>query len=272
MTSRALVSILLSIGLLLPGGAGAVSVCVLGNEAVRVSSQNKRVLIDGLYREGYPEDVILAADMRQRIKTAEGEFDRLDLVLVTHSHKDHFNAAAVIRHFANNPRAQLISTPEVVEAVASEIPIARRHSVPPNVEPVAIRAGGIDVLVFNLNHGASNETQNLGFLFELDGKTVFHLGDTMASRAELEAAGVAEHSVDVALVPFWYYLYEENAKQLDGVLKARTVIPIHLPRPHADEQYLTRFGGFGGLQEAIEKIRPDTVRFEGGAGCLASVK
>ena len=87
-----------------------------------------------------------AADLRRRIETAEGEFDRLDLVLVTHSHKDHFNAAAVIRHFGNNPQAQLISTPEVVEAVASEIPIARRHSVPQSVEPVAIRAGGIDVL------------------------------------------------------------------------------------------------------------------------------
>ena len=272
MTCRFLLSILLTIGLLLPGSAGAVSVCVLGNEAVRVSSENKRVLIDGLYREGYPEDVILAADLRQRIETSEGEFDRLDLVLVTHSHKDHFNAAAVIRHFANNPQARLISTPEVVEAVASEIPVARRHSVPPSVEPVAIRAGGIDVLVFNLNHGVSNDTQNLGFLFELDGKTVFHLGDTMASRAELEAAGVADQSVDVALVPFWYYLYEENAKKLDGVLKAETVIPIHMPQPDADKQYLTGFGGFEGLQAAIEKIRPNIVQFEGGAGCFANVR
>ena len=53
MTSRFLLSILLTLALLLPA-AGAVSVCVLGNEAVRISSQNKRVLIDGLYREGYP--------------------------------------------------------------------------------------------------------------------------------------------------------------------------------------------------------------------------
>lgn len=271
MTGRFLLSISLTIGLLLPGGAGAVSVCVLGNEAVRVSSENKRILIDGLYREGYPEDVVLAADLRQRIETAEGEFDRLDLVLVTHSHKDHFNAAAVIRHFANNPQARLISTPEVVAAVASEIPVARRHSVPQGVEPVAIRAGGIDVLVFNLNHGAGNETQNLGFVFALDGKTIFHLGDTMADRDDLEAAGMADHPVDVALVPFWYYLSEENAKELDGILKAEIVIPIHMPRPGADKQYLTRFGGFEGLQAAIGKIRPNIVQFEGGAGCLANL-
>jgi L-ascorbate metabolism protein UlaG (beta-lactamase superfamily) len=272
MTCRFAFSVLIALGVSLSSAAGAVSVCVLGNEAVQVRSEGKRVLIDGLYREGYPEDVVLAEDLRQRIETADGDFDELDLVLVTHSHKDHFSAAAVLRHFANNPLAELISTSEVIETVASEIPVARRRSAPPSLEPVTIRAGGIDVLVFNLNHGANNQIQNLGFLLELDGNNIFHLGDAMAKQAALEAAGVADHPVDVALVPFWYYIDEENAGQLDGILKAEIVIPIHMPRPDADKQYLARFGGFEGLQAAISKIRPNIVQFEGGAGCLAEIK
>ena len=54
------------------------------------------------------------------METAVGEFERLDLVLVTHIHKDHFDAAAVVRHFDNNPAATLISTPEVIVELVNE--------------------------------------------------------------------------------------------------------------------------------------------------------
>ncbi|MEE8371587.1 MAG: MBL fold metallo-hydrolase [Sphingomonadales bacterium] len=252
--------------------AEAVSICVLGNEAVRISSETSRVLIDGIYREGFPEDVILSAALRERIETAEAEFSNLDLVLITHSHIDHFDADAVARHFKSNPAARLISTTEVVAALNELVSAYRMEAVEPSLTPVQRDFGGIRVTVFNLHHGEANSTQNLGFLFEIDGVSIFHLGDTMADREDLKAAGLNKLKVDIALVPFWYYLSEERAKQLDGILKAGLIVPIHLPKPDADKDYIKRFGGFAGLQEAIEKIRPNTILFEGGAGCLADVK
>lgn len=272
MTRRKIAAFLVAGALVMPGPALAVSVCVLGNAAVRISSESKRLLIDGLYREGYPEDVVLDAELRERIETARGEYDSLDLVLVTHAHKDHFNAAAVIRHLANNPAARLISTEEVIAAVASEIPVSRRRAIAPDERAVRLEAGGIDIAAFNLHHGASNETQNLGFMLELDGKRIIHLGDAMADGADFIAAGLEAQRVDVALVPFWYYLDEEEAQKLDGALEAEAAIPIHMPRPDADKDYLARFGGFEGLQQAIEKARPNTVQFGGGTGCIANVK
>lgn len=259
-------------GLLSPGIAEAVSVCVLGNEAVLISSQSKRVLIDGLYREGFPEDIILAEDLRERMETAVGEFERLDLVLITHIHKDHFDAAAVVRHFANNPAATLISTPDVIAEMVNDIPENRRLNAPMTEGPVTFDAGGIEITVFTLTHGANNKTQNLGFLFALDGKTILHMGDTSADGSELKAAGVADYAVDVALVPFWYFLSPDNAKELGSALKAETIIPIHMPRPDADKQYLRRNGGFEGLQEVIGKRGANIVQFEGGVGCLANLE
>ncbi len=57
----------------------------------------------------------------------EPPYDRVDAILITHWHEDHFSAEAIAAHLSANPRATVISSPEVIDRLRRVAPI-----VPPS--------------------------------------------------------------------------------------------------------------------------------------------
>ena len=81
-----------------------------------------QVLIDAPIRDGIPPYATSSAAERERLEGALPPYDRVDAVLVTHWHEDHFSAEAVAAHLSRNRRAVLVSSPEVVERVRAAAP------------------------------------------------------------------------------------------------------------------------------------------------------
>ena len=71
---------------------------------------------------------------------------------------------------------------------------------------------------------------NLGFLIDLPGGRVFHSGDLSARDqpvSELQAFGLPEKELDVALLPDYLFLDEDWSAHINEGINARYLIPMH---------------------------------------------
>jgi L-ascorbate metabolism protein UlaG (beta-lactamase superfamily) len=248
------------------GGAAAVAVSHLANAGVMISRGESRVVIDALFGDGLAGYPVVAARERADLEAARGRFAGVDLVLATHLHADHFDAAAVVRHLQANPGALFVSTPEAVAAVRAQsaaVALAGRLRavLPPEREHETIRHSGVTVTVFQLHHGRAltRPVTNLGFLVELGGRRIVHLGDTEATADELAATGLASSGVDLALVPFWRLLDDDGRNAIDRALRPTRVAAIHVPRLDADDDY---FGAAGGRRALDARVGLPASRVE----------
>jgi glyoxylase-like metal-dependent hydrolase (beta-lactamase superfamily II) len=93
-----------------------VEITYIANEGVLLASGDKQVLIDGLHRNDrtFSHYAFLPTAERKRIETAKAPFDKIDLLLFSHRHYDHFHAEAAGLHLQHNPNTLLVSSQQVV--------------------------------------------------------------------------------------------------------------------------------------------------------------
>ena len=133
-----------------------VEITYIANEGVLISGGGKQVLIDGLHREYERDYAFLPPADREKIRTAKAPFDKIDLILVSHRHLDHFHAESVGLHLQHNPNAQLVSSQQVVEEVEKNfngyqaIKARMTGATPPWKERVAMKVAGIDFEILRL--------------------------------------------------------------------------------------------------------------------------
>lgn len=101
----------------------SVSVWFIGSHGYLLESSEKKVALDALiYWDGsYYEYIKPPLALNQKMKAAKAPFDSLDLILIGHAHKDHFNAETVERSMLKNQNAILVTTPEIRSNLASKV-------------------------------------------------------------------------------------------------------------------------------------------------------
>jgi L-ascorbate metabolism protein UlaG (beta-lactamase superfamily) len=198
------------------------TVTKVGNAGYVVKSASKTVAIDALFSFRATPDA--TALMRQ----AEPPFD-LDIILVTHSHSDSFSAQIVATHMAVNVHAALVGPADVIEAVRSidstlteerffSLDLQRNESRSLEVAGIQIEAGAYP-------HSALYDPANVGYLFELDGRSFFHSGDLdVEALASQTAHPFAERTIDIAFVNN-DLLQLENGLYFVNSLDVSTYIP-----------------------------------------------
>lgn len=142
--------------------------------------------------------------------------DKADLILVTHDHFDHLDPSAI---------ATVQKDDTVIVANA---PCARRLQGKGNVVTVeegqSVTEKGVEITAVPGYNSFHPRGDGVGFLFSLEGKRIYHAGDTdhVPEMAELGA-------VDVALIPIGgtYTMNETEAAEAVKAIKPNTVIPMH---------------------------------------------
>ena len=101
--------------------------------------------------------------------------DALDLILISHSHEDHFDPEKVARLIAAKPRIGLVGTPRVIERVRAFRPNLTAHPVTPGT---CVAAAGVRVTALAANHAIPDPAdQALHYLIETAGGTLLYLLD-----------------------------------------------------------------------------------------------
>ncbi|HXE74295.1 MAG TPA: MBL fold metallo-hydrolase [Candidatus Xenobia bacterium] len=210
----------------------------------RTAIIENKVLIDALFREGVEGYAMIPPARRDEVETARPPFDAAKLVLVSHYHADHFDAAAVGRYLVHNFRAVLISSPQVCDAVAEELKddvIARnrvRRILPTGDRPISVTVDGITVQAYRVSHGSGRhaEIQNLGHLVTLGGWKILHLGDSDADESEIRSFGWAKEKLDVAFIPFWCLTEKKGSEIIQRHVRARIVVAMHIPPQELEQR------------------------------------
>ena len=156
-------------------------------------------------------DVVIYVDPH-RIEAGE----KADLILVTHEHFDHLDTAAI--------DALLKDDTVIVASAACAEKLGDRATIVALEEGRTTSEKGVDIRAVAGYNDHHPRGLNVGFVFKVAGKTVYHAGDT-GRVPEMAEFG----PIDVALIPIGgtYTMDEEEAAALVRDLKLKVVIPMH---------------------------------------------
>lgn len=184
------------------------------------------------------------------------EVGRLDYILVSHGHFDHFVDCVPL---AKRTGATVVSTFELVSFVQSQgvenghgMNIGGAYRFPfgkVKLTP-AVHTGSIA----GDDEGAYT-TDCCGFLLTLqNGKRLYHAGDT----ALIMDMQLLEGQVDVALLPIGdnYTMGPEDAARAVGYIKPDVVIPMHYDTWELIAQDPEEFRGLVGDRARVEIVKP----------------
>lgn len=208
----------------------------LANEGVLLSLPEGTVLIDGLFGDGLPDYPAVEAAPRDSLERGLGAFGAIDLVLVTHVHRDHFHARALERHLIENPGAHLVAPGQVADSLrilGTEYARIEARVHPVDAEPgriAEIEVAGMPIRVLGIAHPPSRNqpVEHVAYVVGRE-RPVAHLGDMGLGSAGVETL-MAGRGVTVALVPYWILDGEESVARIEETLAPGCVIGFHVAR------------------------------------------
>lgn len=197
----------------------------VANAGVLLGCGEELVLVDGLYREGVPGYEVIPPLVRNAIESARPPYDSVRLVVATHRHRDHFDAAAVARHLSNNPRARFVGTPEAVEEVRAYSAVRVREAKAP--ESFALHGVKLRFYAIPHNPTPTGPVEHQAVEIQWCGKTLLFTGDADFKPELFRKAGVQPGRTDVLFAPFWITMSEPGRKIVREVIQPKQIWALH---------------------------------------------
>jgi L-ascorbate metabolism protein UlaG (beta-lactamase superfamily) len=219
----------------------SLTVRYIANEGVLIASGDRQVLIDGLHREYKPAYLFPPPEMQAVLENARPPYDKIDLILVSHVHLDHFHPQSIGLYLRNNARAVFASSGQAVDEVAKNF--ADHEKVKAQILPIThewkksseINQAGVKIKFLGLRHSSERfmDIQNLGHLIGIGGKKLLHIGDADMTAENFSVFNLAAEKIDVAFIPYWYLLSEDGRKFVREQFNPKQIIAVHIPPDEA---------------------------------------
>ncbi len=206
--------------------AEPVTLTFIAGSGYIVSQGDFKVAVDGITSLETP------AATQALMAAAQPPFD-VKVILVTHSHSDHFDASLVARNMTANPAAFLVGPADVVGAVRTLAPAldSTRFQVahPGFYAPQTVEAAGLSIDVFSFPLPGP---ENVGYRFRVGGLVFVDPGDldfdtapSDFARTGLSQAGAGREATDVLILP--YFLFNAEYRWVLPSCPARLYVPTH---------------------------------------------
>lgn len=200
------------------------SVTYVSNCGFLIETGGRKIIFDGLLASGESKYYYLPSDSNGNLmRTAAAPFDNIDLILVTHAHHDHFDAAVTASNMLHNPKAQLIGMPQVDEQLRTtdeyDMIKDRLHIVPAPTDTIArLNIDGIQIDALPSKHSAywDEDTltgekinlhanmQHLEYIVRIDSRVMYHSGDAdLNDILRYQSFGFGDTTIDLAMVDWW---------------------------------------------------------------------
>lgn len=229
----------------------ALQITYICNDGFLVSTSGKRILVDALFND---VDKICPANLEVTAPAAADALGGAHLVLVSHSHWDHFDPHVVGSYLLSNPDTVLIAEHSAAEALAAEFENFpdiqdRVHGLElDRGQETQMSVSGIEVEVIS----APADVPNLGFVVRVGGSTFLHSGDSgydSAMAADFRALALADRDIHLAFLPYWYFI-DPSGESMVAEVPARYYVPMH----YAGEQQSAIF-------PAVRSLYPRAILF-----------
>jgi L-ascorbate metabolism protein UlaG (beta-lactamase superfamily) len=177
------------------------------------------------------------------------DITRADVVIITHDHADHIGDGYAI---CKKTGATLVSIYEIATA-ASEDGVANAEGM--NIGGT-LSAGGVSVSLVPAFHTAGLGGTPTGVIIEMDGKTVYHAGDTGLT---LEFQWIGEmYKPDLAFLPIGgrFTMTPRLAAKAAEWLKIPKIVPFHYNTWPIIEQSPENFKNLVGSHSDVVILKP----------------
>jgi L-ascorbate metabolism protein UlaG (beta-lactamase superfamily) len=241
----------------------------LGQSAFKISTPSGKTIVTDPWLKANPLTPV-------EFKTLEN-LGKVDVLLVSHGHLDHFADAPALAKLNNVPMYAPGDMNSTVVALGILPPeLAPRFNKSGTVEPVpgikvtAVRAEHSSVIVWKNPATAKDEThvggEPVGFIIELeDGFKIYHMGDTGLFG---DMKFIADYyKPDLVLMPIGGNFTlgpQEAAYAAKELLKIPQVIPMHYGANPLAKGTLAQFVGFMGTSKIkVHAAKPgDVIQFQ----------
>lgn len=226
------------------------NITYVANEGFLIESENKKILVDALFdkiNENWcdsPSDSII-----ELMQTAKAPFNNVDIIAISHKHRDHFNDSVVVNHLLSNKKGIVICPNQVFEILKENknFPQIKNRIVkitPNQYCDTNITVSDIPIRVLRLEHShymeidsASGEQvnrhrniENIGFLFNLNDTKIFHCGDTNPlNEEEYSTFKLNNDSIDIAFLERQFFSRgEKSIGVLNDYINPKNIILMHI--------------------------------------------
>lgn len=197
----------------------------VANAGVLLGCREELVLVDGLFREGVSGYEVIPPLVRNAIESARPPYDQVRLLVVTHRHRDHFDAAAVARHLSNNPRAWFVGTPEAAEEVRAYSALRVRAARAP--ESFTLNGATLRFYAIPHNPTPTGAVEHQAVEIQWCGKTLLFTGDADFKPELFRKAGIQPGKTDVLFAPFWITMSEAGREIVREVIQPKQLWVLH---------------------------------------------
>ncbi len=200
----------------------------VSNAGVVLDIGGKKVGIDCLCRDslGLYQDTPL--EFREELK--------LDILIFTHEHEDHFCAEYVKEVWEKNSNLQIYGGEMVFRALDKEkIPLANLYKVE---DGEVLEIDGLKILFMQSIHEGEqySHIQNLTLLINKEDKHFVITGDAMPCRELFDKIREWSPHIDWLFAPFPYVGLRSTRKLMKEYLDIENIFVLHQPCPKADVQ------------------------------------
>ena len=229
-----------------------LNVTLIANEGFLISSASKTVLIDALFSYGYNYFQIPDKNSIEDILNGKPPFDKINLNMITHGHGDHMDANLVDKFLQVRKDVPVICSGHTIDTLKKylgatfspgknvyEVTPALNNSIQKDIDGIPVEAIALQHLS-NMKNGVDMNagSNNISFLFDMDGIKVFHSGDIMKNAFESYFAEGKkwERKCDIAFL--FYGLFANGEADLDYILKIlnpKAIVVTHVPPRKYDE-------------------------------------
>ncbi len=228
-------------------------VVYLGNEAIMVSLEDKKILFDPFFHNDFGFYQLVPSEIVSKIHQGIQPYNSIDMVLISHAHADHFAAQEVLKYMNNQPQVSLVAPQQAIEQLKKLSPSesVRKRFIPIGLalaqQAIKVEHKEIRVEAVRIPHAGwpgRAEIENIVYRVTLLKKydedkdssqegqlTVIHMGDADPNQQHFEphTAHWKSKMTNVAFPPYWFYDSHQGRTILTKTINANKSIGIHVP-------------------------------------------
>jgi L-ascorbate metabolism protein UlaG (beta-lactamase superfamily) len=228
-------------------------VVYLGNEAIMVSINNRKILFDPFFHNDFGFYQLVPSEIVAKLHQGIHPYNSIDMVLISHAHADHFAAQEVLKYMNNQSQVLLVAPQQAIEQLTKLNPSesVRKRFIPIDLalaqQAIKVQHKQIQVEAVRIPHAGwpgRAEIENIVYRVTLlkshdenkdsiqEGQlTVIHMGDADPNQQHFEphTAHWESKMTNVAFPPYWFYDSQQGRTILTKTINANKSIGLHVP-------------------------------------------
>lgn len=223
---------------------GSSAAHYIANEGVLIAHGETKIMFDPLPLSGfgtYPETP--KGDIAQMM-AGEGVYSGVDVVFISHAHRDHFSAAAMITYMKAQPGPRLVAPKQALDMMQADASWDEALTARMDIldmaagdGPRSLEIGDVAATALRIPHSGwpapqRASVQNMVYRVTLaEGATVMHMGDADIRREHFipHKDHWAAQRTDMAFPPYWFLTSLTGQYILEDDLNAATSVGVHVP-------------------------------------------